>query len=344
LGSIVVTGGLGFIGGYVTRALVELGRDVVVLTRGRPATPDMQFALRDHAGAYATETASVEDLSRLVEVFGRLRPATVVHAASNVDVDDLYRDPLRALQTNLAGTVNVFEASRRTGVGRVVDFSSIGVLPPIQYEPIDGAHPIILPRHGPGSGAYGAAKAAGELFGFAYQQASGLDVRIIRPSAVYGFGMQWHSANYMKQFVEPAVRGERVDVPSGGRLPRDYTHVLDVASLTVRVLDCSDDADRVFYAATGEPLITAKHAARLVAELVPGSSIEIADVMTPEDEREASFRGVISIENAQRQLGWTPRYASLRDGISEYISTYRAFLAEAGTSTTADVPLDKTAG
>jgi nucleoside-diphosphate-sugar epimerase len=200
------------------------------------------------------------------------------------------------------------------------------VLPANQYEPIDAAHPIILPRQGPGSGAYGAAKAAGELFGFAYQQASGLDVRIIRPSAVYGFGMQWHSANYMKEFVEPAVRGERVRVPSGGRLPRDYTHVLDVASLTVRVVDCDDAADRVFYAATSQPLITAAQAARIVADLVPGSDIEVADTMTAEDEMEASFRGVISIENAHQQLGWAPRYASLREGISEYISSYRAFL------------------
>jgi nucleoside-diphosphate-sugar epimerase len=50
--------------------------------------------------------------------------------------------------------------------------------------------------------------------------------------------------------------------------------------------------------------------------------------MTAEDEIEASFRGVISIANAKAQLGWTPRYASLRDGIGQYISTYRAFLAE----------------
>jgi nucleoside-diphosphate-sugar epimerase len=327
LGPIVVTGGLGFIGGYVTRAMLDLGREVVVVTRGRPSTPDMQFALRDYAGRFAIETASVEDLPQLLDVFGRLHPETVVHAAGNVDVADLYHDPFRAFQTNVVGTINVFEAARRTGVGRVVDFSSIGVLPAIQYEPIDAAHPVILPRQGPGSGAYGAAKAAGELFGFAYQQASGLDVRIIRPSAVYGFGMQWHSANYMKQFVEPAVKGERVSVPSGGRLPRDYTHVLDVATLTARVVDCADDADRVFYAATGQPLVTAAQAAKLVAELVPGSSIEITDAMTAEDEVEASFRGVISIENAKLQLGWTPRYASLREGISEYIATYRAYLA-----------------
>src|SRR4029077_6689580 len=145
------------------------------------------------------------------------------------------------------------------------------------YQPIDAAHPIMLAREGPGSGAYGAAKASGELFAFAYQRAYGLDIRIVRPSAVYGFGMQWHSANYMKEFVEPAVRGEKVRVPSGGRLPRDYTHVADgsappfpvayphvadVSSLTVRVADCDEGADRVFYAATGGPLVTAAQAAK----------------------------------------------------------------------------------
>jgi UDP-glucose 4-epimerase len=93
------------------------------------------------------------------------------------------------------------------------------------------------------------------------------------------------------------------------------------------VVDCPDQADRVFFAATGGPLVTAAQAAALVAELVPGSTIEIADDMTPDDEVEASFRGVLSIENARRQLGWAPRYGSLRDGISEYVTTYRAFLA-----------------
>jgi nucleoside-diphosphate-sugar epimerase len=326
VGSVLVTGGAGFIGGYVTRELVDQGRAVTVLTRGRPTTPDMRFVLRDHAEHFATEIASVEDLPSLLATFERVRPATVVHSASNVEVTKLFRDPYLAFQTNVTGTLNVLEAARRTGVQRVVDISSIGVLPRNQYEPIDAAHPIMLAREGPGSGAYGAAKASGELFAFAYQRAYGLDVRIVRPSAVYGLGMQWHSANYMKEFVEPAVRGENVRVPSGGRLPRDYTHVLDVASLTVRVVDCADDADRIFYAATGGPLVTAAQAARIVAELVPGSSIEVADAMTPDDEVEASFRGVISIANAKAQLGWTPRYASLREGIQQYIDAYRTFL------------------
>jgi nucleoside-diphosphate-sugar epimerase len=326
-GLVLVTGGLGFVGGYVARALLDQGRRVAVLTRGQTTSAEMRFALREHEGGFVTELASVEDLAKLVEVFARLEPETVVHAASNVDVVALFRDPYRAFQTNVTGTLNVYEAARRTGVRRVVDMSSIGVLPPNQYQPIDAAHPIILARHGPGSGAYGASKVSGEVFGFAYQQAYGLDIRIVRPSAVYGFGMQWHSANYMKQFVEPAVRGEVVRVASGGRLPRDYTHVVDVADLTIHVIDCDDGADRVFYAATGAPLVTAAQAARLVAELIPGSDVEVGETMTPEDEVEASFRGVISIENARTQLGWEPRYASLREGIGEYIASYRAFLA-----------------
>ncbi len=328
-GRVLVTGGPGFIGGHVARELLDAGREVVVLARNREPTPEIGYLLREHKGNYRVEIGSVEDLDQLVGVFSRTRPQSVVHSASNVEVAALFRDPYIAFKTNAGGTVNVFEAARRNSVERVVDMSSIGVLPPVQYQPIDGAHPIILPTQGPGSGAYGAAKASGELFGFAFQRAFGLDVRMVRPSAVYGLGMRWHSANYMKQFVEPAVRGEAVRVPSGGRLPRDYTHVIDVATLTVQVLDCPADADRVFYAATGGALVTAAQAAALVQELVPGSSVEISDVMTPEDEMEASFRGVISIENARRQLGWEPRYGSLREGIAQYVAAYRDYLTAA---------------
>jgi nucleoside-diphosphate-sugar epimerase len=257
----------------------------------------------------------------------RLRPDAIVHAAGSVETRVLGRNPYLAYRAVLDGVINVFEAARIFGVKRVVYLSSIGVLPTVQYEPIDVAHPLVLPREGAGSGAYGAAKAAGEVFSFAYERAYGLDVRIIRPSAVYGFGMRWHSANYMKQFVEPAVRGESVHLEHGGSLPRDYTHVRDVATLTRAVLDAPEEADRIFFAATGQPLVTASQVARIVTDLIPGARIEIADTLGPDDQSEVAFRGVLSIRNAQEQLKWEPSYGSLREGISEYIARYRAFLS-----------------
>lgn len=325
-GTVLITGGAGFIGSHVARALLDRGRKVSLLDI-HGLSPEARFALGDHARDVPLEQASIDNCPRIVEVVKRRRPRDIVHIGGIVDPLYLLTNPSTALRVNVEGTVNVLEAARLFDVRRVVFFSSIGVLPAAQYEPIDVAHPIILPTQGPASGAYGAAKVAGEAFCFAYHKGFGLDVRIIRPSAVYGVGMQWHSANYMKQFVEPAVRGERVRLPSGGPLPRDYTHVADVASLTAALLDAPDDADRVFYAATGGPLVTAAEVARIVIDLVPGADLEIADVLSAADRLELDFRGVLSIENARRQLGWTPRYASVRDGIAAYIDRYRAFLA-----------------
>jgi len=322
---ILVTGGRGFIGSYVVRELLDRGRQVSVFVRGE-LTPESRFVLGADADKVPVELGSIEDLPRLVKTVKRTRPEVIVHTAGSVETRTLHANPYLAYRAVLEGAINVFEVARIFDVRRVVFLSSIGVLPTVQSEPIEVAHPLVLPREGSGSGAYGAAKAAGELFGFAYERAYGLDVRIIRPSAVYGFGMRWHSANYMKQFVEPAVRGEPVKLHHGGSLPRDYTHVRDVATLTAAVVDAPDEVDRIFFAATGEPLVTASRAARIVAELIPGARIEIANGLGPDDQGEIAFRGVLSIRNAQEQLGWGPSYRLLREGIREYIASYRAFL------------------
>lgn len=325
-GPVLVLGGTGFIGGYIARTLAADGRKVVAYARGQPS-PEMQAVLGEEPDRLTFIAGSIGNLPGLLATVERIKPSAIVHLASNVDVPALLHDPFLAFQENLTGTINAFEAARLFDIGRVIYFSSIGVLPPIRYQPIDTNHPLILARHGPGTGSYGAAKASGELFSFAYGQAYDLDVRIIRPSAVYGFGMPWHSANNMKQLVEPAVRGETAELSSGGTIARDYTHVQDVADLTVAVLNASGDIDRLFYAATGQPLVTAIGVAEIIRDLLPDASVRVSDALSPLDKMETSFRGVLSISNAQQQLGWTPKY-SLRDGISEYISRYREFLAQ----------------
>jgi nucleoside-diphosphate-sugar epimerase len=324
-GSVLVLGGTGFIGGYVSRALAANGRAVTVYGRRGPSL-EMQRVLAEESARITTVHGSIGNLPDLFAKVQSIRPSAIVHVAANVDVPALLRDPYLAFVENVTGTINVFEAARLLGVRRVIFFSSIGVLPPRRYEPIDVDHPIILARSGPGTGSYGAAKASGELFAYAYHQAYDLDVRIIRPSAVYGFGMPWHSANNIKELVEPAVRGEAAELASGGTLPRDYTHVQDVADLTVAVLNAGDDTDRVFYAATGEALADANDVAKIIMDLIPGATISVSDVSTPLDDMEASFRGILSIANAREQLGWTPKFTPLREGISEYISRYRDFL------------------
>jgi len=263
---VLVTGGTGFIGSYVVKALLESGRRVIALDV-RGYAPEGRFLLGGRADEVLVEEGSVDDWVRVLHVVNEHRPWDVIHLATITNPVYLFTNPMPGVRVNFLGTIHVLEAARLFDIRRIVYFSSIGVLPAKQYEPIDAVHPIFLPREAVPTGVYGASKIAGEAFCFAYNQAFGTDFRTIRPSAVYGFGMQWPI--FVKPMVEGAVRGEVVTFESGGAFPRDYTHASDVASLAVALLDAPEDADRVFYGATGQPLVTAADVARIVMSSCP---------------------------------------------------------------------------
>jgi nucleoside-diphosphate-sugar epimerase len=257
------------------------------------------------------------------------RPHEIVHMGMIIDPAYLARNRTTGLEVNLMGAVNVLEAAYAFDVERIVAFSSIGVLPGVLYEPIDVAHPIVVGDRGPASDFYGAAKAAAEVLAFAYHQALGVDVRIIRPSAVYGLGMTiW--VGPIKAFVEHAVRGEPHHVERGGPHPRDYTHARDIGGLVAAVLGAPEGADRVYYGATGRPLVTTSEVARIVNEVVPGAEVSIGDDVADDERAVMALRGQLSIDNARAQLGWEPAYGDVRDGIAQYAEQYRAFLAASG--------------
>lgn len=329
---VLVTGGAGFAGSYVIRALLERGHTVVCFDLA-DFRPESRFVLGDRADEVILERGSIDDWPRVLEVMLAHRPRAVVHAGGVMDTAFLDRHPTIAFRTNLGGTLNLLEAARLLAdVQRFIFFSTIGVIGRVLYEPVDANHPVLSSRDGP-LGAYGAAKAAGEAFCFTYTQSFGLDTRIVRPSALYGFGMSWFAPNYMKNIVEPALEGRPVRFATGGQVPRDYTHAADLASLVVAILEGPEDADRIFYGATGEPLRTASEVGAIVRELVPGSLVEIGDAWTEVDRLELPIRGRYSIENAVSALGWRPRFADLREGVAEYIGRYRDFVAAGGTPT-----------
>jgi nucleoside-diphosphate-sugar epimerase len=328
---VLITGGAGFAGAYTSRSLIEAGWRVIVYDLSDPR-PESRFVLAEHAKDIAFERGSIDDWPRLFEVIKRYQPEAIVHMAAIMDIDFLDHHPMLALKVNVEGAVNTLEAARLNEVARLVMFSTIAVHGQKVYEPIDASHPTITARRGP-LGAYGAAKLSSEAFAFAYNQSFGLDTRIVRPSALYGFGMSWFAPNYIKQIVEPAVLGQPVHLPTGGPVPRDYVNVVDLARLVEAVLGASEDSDRIFYAATGQPLRTGADVGAIVRDLVPGADVQIGDAWTDVDRAELPFRGEISIDNSREQLGWSPMFANLRDGIADYVDRLRAFLADGGEPT-----------
>lgn len=321
----LVTGGAGFIGGHLVRELLDTGRRVVVLDV-RAFIPEARFVIGDDAESLPLELASIGDQARVLDVFRVHRPDEVVHAGMILDPAYLATNRTTAFQVNVGGVLNLVEAMIAFGVPRLVNFSSIGVLPRVLYEPIDGNHPILLADAGPGTDFYGSTKAAAETMLFAYHQALGLDFRTIRPSAVYGLGMNQY-VGPIKAMVENAVRGEPAHFEFGGAHPRPYTHARDIAGLVVAMLDAPDDADRIFYGSTGGDMTTTTEVAEIVRELVPGSDIEIGEELSEAEKPVVALRAKLSVENARSQLGWEPRYLSIREGIAQYVEHYRAFHA-----------------
>jgi len=320
----LVTGAAGFIGPHVVRALLDSGRSVVGFDV-RPFAREGEFILGDDLARVPLELGSVADGVRLNDVVREHRPNEIVHMGMIIDPGYLAVHRASGIQVNVLGPVNVLEAAIAYDVDRVVCFSSIGVLPSVEYEPLDVNHPIVTASKGPATDFYGSSKAAAELLCYAYHQALGVDFRTIRPSAVYGLGMTvW--VGPIKAFVEGAVRGEPVHIEFGGPHPRDYTHARDIASLVVAVLRAPDSADRIFFGATGRPLVTTSEVAAIVREVVPGADVSIGDELSESEKPVVAVRARISMENARTQLGWEPAYGSVREGIVQYAEQYRAFL------------------
>jgi nucleoside-diphosphate-sugar epimerase len=330
--TVLITGGSGFIGTHLSKMLVQRG-DRVISFDLFPRRPQLAWYMGAEEQGVVFARGDVANLTQLLEVLIQHKPNQIAHLAASIDMDSLDRYPKQVYDQMVGGTVNVLEAMRLLGgIERLVNFSSIGALAPIQYQPIDCNHPVLLADSGTTAGIYGAGKVAGEAFCWAYADLFNLDVVQLRPSAAYGF----YTTNtlFLNDLLEGALRGERVALPHGGSLPRDYTHIADIAGITVAALNVPAEKlqHRTFYAASGmNPLVTAGQIAEIVREMVPGADVSIAPALTPMIERyDLRMRGVHDVTPVETQLGYQIQYRDIRAGMAEYADRYCEWLMAQG--------------
>ncbi|AXH34165.1 NAD(P)-dependent oxidoreductase [Humibacter sp. BT305] len=316
---VLITGATGFIGSYTVRAVRERGHEVVAVSR-YDYRPEALQVIGGDPPELIRGGAMREDA--IEEAIRDRRPEVVVHLDAYVNPVALREDPLRAVELNVQPTLALLDLCRRFGVRRFVLASTVAVLPSVRYEPIDAAHPIVTPTEGPAGGFYGVSKAVSEVLALGYADAFPLDVRIVRPSAVYGFGMQWPIG--VKPVVEGICEGREVEIATSGPR-RDFTPVQDVAAVFAAAADCADDCDRVFFAGTGRPLTSPAEYADIVRETFPHARIRTVDVDSDPAGVESRYRGVVDMAPVREQLGVEPAFATLGEGLARYAEDYQRF-------------------
>jgi len=307
MAKVLVTGGGGFIGSNLVRALLARGDDVRVLDN---------FATGNRANL-----ADVWDEIELVE--GDLRSYERVHAATRgtelvfhqgalPSVPRSVQDPLTTSAVNVEGTLNVLLAARDEGVRRVVAASSSsvygnsGTLPRVESSPPDPESP------------YGVAKLAAERYCVAFSRVYEIETVVLRYFNVFGPRQDPTSqyAAVVPRFITAVAAAEAVRIDGGGDQSRDFTFVENVVDGNLLAADAHDASGAVLNIATGDRT-TVLELADTIGDLV-GREVE-KEFLPP---RTGDVRhSWADVGEARRMIGFEPR-VSLRDGLQRAVDWF----------------------
>ncbi|PID56013.1 LPS biosynthesis protein WbpP [candidate division KSB3 bacterium] len=309
----LVTGGGGFIGSNVVRALLARGDQVRVLenflTGKRENLTDL-LADIDLLEGDLRDLDTVEDAVRGVDY--------VLHIGALPSVPRSIADPLLSHAINITGTLHVLEASRRAGVQRVVFSSSSSVygntpiLPKQEDMPVNPLSP------------YAGHKAAGEVYCRVYQQIYGLETVCLRYFNVFGPRQDPDSAYaaVIPNFIKTLEQGEQPVIHGDGLQSRDFTFIGNVVQANISAAVTPEAAGQVMNIACGDRMTIAclaqKIADLLGKELRPRYTASragdvkhsLADISRA--QRLLDYRDLVDVDSGLEQtVAWfTGRQAS----------------------------------
>lgn len=309
---VLVTGGAGFIGSNLVRALVELGGKVTVLDSLASNYGGNEFNLTG-TGARLVEAdvCDTKDVSKLVRDFD-----CVFNMVGQVSHVDSMEDPLTDLRTNVVAHVSLLEALRKQRADAKVVFAGTRG----QYGRTEGVvdeSARIAPID-----VNGINKHAGETYHFVYARAYGLRVSSLRLTNTYGprHTMRTARQGVLAWFVRQALDGQEIRLFGGGDQLRDCNHVSDVvAALLLAMVSPAADGE-VFNLGSKQPISLGEIARTIVEQAGSGS---ITKVPYPPHLKSIEIGDYVGdYTKAHRVLGWEPRIDLVR-GMADTVEYYR---------------------
>ncbi|MFL5758901.1 MAG: NAD-dependent epimerase [Thermomicrobiales bacterium] len=250
MAKVLVTGAAGFIGFFVSRALLAREDDVVGVDNLNPyydvALKADRLTRLSTRPRFKFQRVDLADRDATTSLFSTVQPELVVHLAAQAGVRYSLTNPAAYVDANLVGFGNVLEGCRKAGVRHLVFASSssvYGANTKVPFSESDNVeHPISL---------YAATKKANELMAHTYSHLFQLPTTGLRFFTVYG---PWGRPDmaYFK-FTKAILAGEPIDLYNYGQMRRDFTYIDDVVEGVVRSLDTIPSATPNWDASSADP-------------------------------------------------------------------------------------------
>ncbi len=234
---IVVFGGCGFIGSYVVEEFLNSGYDVIAADLNSSKYIDEKHFIK----------CDILDIKAVNEV---VKGASVVYNfAGFANLDDAIANPIKALELNVMGNLNILEACKNHHVKRFVYASSA-------YAMSDKGS------------FYGISKLTSEKLTEEYYKKFGLEFTIVRYGSVYG-DRDYHN-NYIYNLLKKSLKSKEINHSGDGEEIRDYIHVADVAKLSKQLIE-SDEFINEHIILTGVERMKRKELFDMISEILGGN-------------------------------------------------------------------------
>jgi nucleoside-diphosphate-sugar epimerase len=309
MGTVLVTGGGGFLGTHLASSLASAGEQVVLTYRRSYHVP--QFLSDIMESKVKAVRCEVQDLPELLRVIRDYGVDSIVHAAMVADYSGTI---YTGMQTNIIGTINVMEAAAIGSVKRVT-YMSAGPLAMSfgETENISIASSgvsLITPS-----------KKCAEIITLFYGEAYGISTVIVRGTGNFWGPYSEHEHRNqitLRAIMEGVVNGKPVNLPNiGSEEELSLNYGPDVAA-AITVLHLAPALQRRVYLIPSAEITSWGEIADIVKEFVPGATIEFG-----RSDQPASIGHVFPEELAiASEFGFKPKYG-VRGGLQEYIEWYK---------------------
>lgn len=312
---ILITGGLGFIGSNLARALVAQGADVTLVDSLIPQYGGNPFNIEDIRDKVTVNVCDVRDPFAMAYLLQE--KDFLFNLAGQTSHMDSMSDPQSDLDINAAAQLSILEACRKANPGIKIVFASTRQLyGKPDYLPVDEKHPI-RPVD-----VNGINKLAGEWYHLLYNNVYGIRACALRLTNTYGPGMRVKDARqtFLGIWVRLLLEGKSIKVFGDGLQLRDFNYVDDCIEALL-LAGASDNANGKVYNLGNTEVVGLKTLAEMMTNLDYGGNFEL--VPFPSERKAIDIGDYYSdFSLITQELGWQPK-VGLREGLQRTVAYYQ---------------------